>query len=91
MNALSYPISRRKAAALMKEAGVAVRHKRKFKVTTDSNHKLPLFDNLLKREFTVDQPDRVYASDMTYIWTQEGWLYLAVVIDLFHGRSLAGA
>jgi len=62
MNTLSYPISRRKASALMKEAGVEVRHKRKFKVTTNSNHKLPLFDNLLKREFRVEQPDRAYVS-----------------------------
>jgi putative transposase len=89
MNALSYPISRRKAAALMEEAGVAVRHKKKFKVTTNSNHKLPLFDNLLKREFNVERPDTVYASDITYIWTQEGWLYLAVVIDLY-SRKVVG-
>lgn len=89
MNTLSYPIGRRKASALMKEAGVEVRHKRKFKVTTNSNHKLPLFDNLLKREFKVEQPDRVYVSDITYIWTQEGWLYLAVVIDLY-SRKVVG-
>lgn len=89
MNALSYPISRRKAAALMKEAGVAVRHKKKFKVTTNSNHKLPLFDNLLKRQFKVERPNTVYASDITYIWTQEGWLYLAVVIDLY-SRKVVG-
>jgi len=89
MNALSYPIGRRKAATLMKEAKVEVRHKRKFKVTTNSNHKLPLFENLLKREFKVEQADRVYASDITYIWTQEGWLYLAVVIDLY-SRKVVG-
>lgn len=89
MNALSYPISRRKAAALMKEADVAVKHKRKFKVTTNSNHKLPLFDNLLKRQFKVAQPDQAYVSDITYIWTQEGWLYLAVVIDLY-SRKVVG-
>ena len=58
-------------------------------MTTNSNHKLPLFDNLLKREFRVEQPDRAYVSDITYIWTQEGWLYLAVVIDLY-SRKVVG-
>ncbi len=89
MDALNYPMSCDKASKLMKEAKVEVRHKRKFKVTTNSNHNLPLFDNLLKREFEVAQPDTVYASDVTYIWTQEGWLYLAVVIDLF-SRKVVG-
>ena len=64
------------------EAGVQVVRKRRFKKTTDSDHALPVFDNLLKRGFDVAQPDQVYAADITYIWTQEGWLYLAVVIDL---------
>lgn len=89
MGALSYPMSCDKASQLMKEAEVEVRHKRKFKVTTNSHHQLPLFENLLKREFKVDQPDTVYVSDVTYIWTQEGWLYLAVVIDLF-SRKVVG-
>jgi len=82
LNALSYPISRNKARKLMKELGLQVRHRRKYKVTTNSNHKLPLFDNLLKRNFDVQETDRVYVGDITYVWTQEGWLYLAVVIDL---------
>ena len=82
LNALSYPVSRQKARKLMKEAGVKVLRRRKFKNTTNSNHQLPVFDNLLKRDFDVQRPDQVYAADITYIWTQEGWLYLAVVIDL---------
>ena len=82
MNGLGYPISRNKASKLMCEAGVQVRHRKKFKVTTDSNHKQPVFDNLLQRQFDVPQIDQVYAADVTYIWTREGWLYLAVVIDL---------
>ncbi len=72
MNALGFPISRTKTVNLMKEAGVQVRHKKKFKVTTNSNHKLPSFDNLLERQFDVEQPNQVFASDITYIWTQEG-------------------
>ena len=82
LNALGYPVSRHKARKLMREANVKARQHKKFKVTTNSNHKLPVFDNLLERQFDVQQTDQVYASDVTYIWTQEGWLYLAVVIDL---------
>jgi len=89
LNTLCYPVSRNKARKLMQEAGVEVRRRRKYKVTTNSNHKLPLFDNLLKRAFDVAKPDQVYASDITYIWTQEGWLYLAVVIDLY-SRKIVG-
>ncbi len=82
LNILGYPVNRDKARKLMREAGVQVRHRKKFKVTTNSNHQQPVFDNLLNRQFDVPQTDQVYASDVTYIWTQEGWLYLAVVIDL---------
>lgn len=82
LNGLGYPVSRNKARKLMREAGVKVRQKRKYKVTTNSNHKLPIFDNLLNRQFDVELPDQVYASDITYIWTAQGWLYLAVVLDL---------
>lgn len=82
MNYLGYSISRNKARKLMREAEVQVRHRRKYKVTTNSNHKQPVFDNLLQRQFDVVEIDQVYAADVTYIWTQEGWLYLAVVIDL---------
>jgi transposase InsO family protein len=70
----------------MREAGVRARSRKKYKVTTNSNHKQPLFENKLDRQFKVLQPDRAYVSDITYIWTQEGWLYLAVVIDLFSRR-----
>ena len=86
LNARSYPVSRNKARKLMKEAGVEVRCRRKYKVTTNSNHKLPLFNNVLDRQFEVNQHDQVYVGDITYLWTQEGWLYLAVVIDLFSRR-----
>jgi transposase InsO family protein len=82
MNILCYPMSRDKARKLMREAGVRVRQRKKYKVTTNSNHKQPVYDNLLQREFDVAQTDQAYVADITYIWTQEGWLYLAVVIDL---------
>jgi putative transposase len=86
LNALSFPVTRGKAKRLMVEAGVKVRSKKKFKVTTNSNHKQPVFENVLDREFNVNEPDIAYVQDITYIWTQEGWLYLAVVIDLFSRR-----
>jgi len=66
LNALSYPVSRQKARKLMQEAGVQVVRKRRFKKTTNSDHQLPVFDNLLKRDFDVAQPDQVYAADITY-------------------------
>ena len=78
-----------KAATIMRLANVAAKQKKKFKVTTDSKHKLPVAPNLLNREFKVIEPDKIYVSDITYIWTSEGWLYLAVVIDLF-SRQIVG-
>lgn len=89
LNILSYPASRNKASKLMKEAGVQVKHRKKYKVTTNSNHKQPVFYNVLNRQFDVAQPNQVYVGDITYLWTQEGWLYLAVVIDLY-SRKVVG-
>lgn len=84
-----YAVTRGEAKKLMKAAKVKVRHRKKYKVTTDSDHQHPVFENVLDRGFTVDEADRAYVSDITYIWTQEGWLYLAVVIDLF-SRKVVG-
>lgn len=83
------PCGRTKAATIMVLADVEAKQKKKFKVTTDSKHNLPVAPNLLDREFTVSEPNRVYVGDITYIWTQEGWLYLAVVLDLF-SRQIVG-
>jgi len=80
---------RTKAGTLMKLAGVAAKQNKKFKVTTDSKHDMPVAPNLLERNFEVSEPDRVYCADITYIWTAEGWLYLAVVIDLC-SRKIVG-
>lgn len=89
MNCLGFPISRQKARKLMNEAGVWVKYRKKYKVTTDSNHNKPLFDNLVKRQFDVERPNQVFVGDITYIATREGWLYLAVVIDLY-SRKVVG-
>ena len=74
---------------LMRENGIRARHKRRYKATTDSKHSLPVAQNLLDRNFTPEAPNQVWASDITYLWTNEGWLYLAIVLDLFN-REVVG-
>jgi transposase InsO family protein len=86
LNCLGYPVGRRFVRTLMKEAGIQVRYRKKYKVTTHSKHNKPVFENVLDRQFDVSAPNQAYVQDITYIWTQEGWLYLAVVIDLFSRR-----
>lgn len=89
LNALGYPVGRRRTQSLMKEAQVFVRYRKKYKVTTKSNHKQPVYENVLNRQFDVKKANKAYVSDITYVWTQEGWLYLAVVMDLF-SRKIVG-
>lgn len=76
-------IGKNKVARLMREQSLKSVVKRKFKATTNSNHSLPVAENQLKQNFTTISPNKVWASDITYIWTREGWLYLVVVIDIF--------
>ena len=78
-----HDVGRRRVARLMRQDGLRVRPKRRFVVTTTSRHAFRVAPNLLARQFTPTAPDRVWASDITYIATRKGWLYLAVVIDLF--------
>ena len=82
-------VGRYQARTLMRQAAVAVRRKKHFKVTTDSRHDDPVALNLLNRKFEVGTPNRVWAADITSLWTEEGWLYLAVVLDLF-SRKVVG-
>lgn len=81
-----FAVGRYRVRRLMKALGLVVQRKRKFKVTTHSNHGLPVADNVLDRQFNPQQPNQVWGTDITYIWTREGWLYLAVVIDLYSRR-----
>ncbi|HCM46875.1 MAG TPA: hypothetical protein DIS98_05020 [Colwellia sp.] len=83
LNALSFPVSIRKAGQLMKEANVWVRYKKKYKATTNSEHNKLVYTNELEQDYTVQQPNQAWVQDITYIWTSEGWLYLAIVIDLY--------
>ena len=80
-------VGKERVRLTMQRHGIQARGKRRFRVsTTDSNHRLPIAPNLLNRNFTVDMPNTVWTGDVTYIATDEGWLYLAVVIDLFSRR-----
>lgn len=76
-------ISKARVLRLMKQEGLQSSHAKKFKATTNSKHEMPISPNLLERDFDVEEPDRAYVSDITYLWTSAGWLYLAVTIDLF--------
>jgi putative transposase len=76
---------------IRKKLGLRCRQKRKFKVTTDSKHKLPVAENLLAQRFQVDEPNKVWLSDITYIPTDEGWLYLAGHKDLFNSEIVGYA
>ncbi len=76
-------------ARLMHRHGVAAQTRRKYKITTDSAHAHPLSENVLNREFQQSAANRVWLADLTYIWTKEGWLYLAVVLDA-HSRKVVG-
>jgi len=78
-----------RARTLMRLAGVSVRGKRRFRITTGSDHALPVAPNLLNRKFNVSSPNRSWVGDITYVWTSEGWLYLATVMDLF-SRQIVG-
>jgi putative transposase len=82
-------VGKQRVQKLMQLHGIRAKGKRRFKVTTDSKHSLPIAPNLLNREFAVAVPDKVWVGDITYIHTDEGWLFLAVVIDLF-SRQVVG-
>jgi putative transposase len=73
----------------MKQHGIRAKTKRKFVVTTDSKHNLPVAPDLVQRKFNPEAPDQLWSGDITYIHTEEGWVYLAAVIDLF-SRQVVG-
>ena len=84
-----YVISLKTVSRMMKEMGLKAIPTEKFVVTTDSNHDLNIYPNLLKRQFNVKSPNQVWVVDITYIWTLEGWVYLSSVMDLF-SRKIVG-
>jgi transposase InsO family protein len=84
-------VGRHRVARLMREEGLRARRRRRFVRTTDSKHGLPVAPNVLARDFRPPGPNRVWATDITYVPTREGWLYLAVVMDLFSRRIIGWA
>jgi putative transposase len=84
-------VGRRRTARLMRENGLKARQKRRFKRTTDSHHAFPVAPNLLDQDFSAERPNEKWGADISYVWTGEGWLYLAVVLDLFARRVVGWA
>ena len=82
-------VSPHRVARLMRAGGIRAKTVKKWRATTDSAHPYPVVSNTLNRQFAVAAPNRVWAGDITYIWTTEGWLYLAVVLDLYSRRVIA--
>lgn len=84
-------VGHRRVGRLMRQNGISVVRTHKHKVTTDSNHKFNIAPNLLKQIFAADRPNQKWVVDISYIWTREGWLYLAVVLDLYSRRVIGWA
>lgn len=84
-----FDVGRRRIARLMRENGMQARQKRRFKKTTDSHHAFPVAPNIIAQDFAATGPNQKWGVDISYIWTKEGWLYFAVVIDLF-ARCVVG-
>ena len=84
-------VGRRRTARLMRENGLRARQTRRFKCTTDSHHAWPVAPNIIDQDFAAERPNEKWGADISYVWTREGWLYLAVVIDLFARRVVGWA
>jgi transposase InsO family protein len=85
------PVSRKRVARLMREMEIEGIRKRRFRTTTDSRHRFPVAPNILMRDFEVSEPNTAWTTDITYIATLEGWLYLAAILDLFSRRVVGYA
>lgn len=86
-----HEVGKHRVARLMRENGLHARIRRRFRHTTDSRHKLPIAPNLLGQRFIATAPNQVWVGDITYIWTAEGWAYLAVLLDLYSRRVVGWA
>lgn len=84
-----YEVGRHRARSLMREAGVECRQRRRFRATTLSDHRRPVAPNLLKRDFSASRPNEVWLADISAVWTLEGWVYLAAVLDVYD-RQIVG-
>jgi transposase InsO family protein len=84
--AQGFEVSKTPVEREMRRLGLLARRPKRFRVTTDSAHDMPIAENTLGRRFEASQPNRIWTTDITYVWTREGWLYLVVIIDLFSRR-----
>jgi transposase InsO family protein len=91
LKAQGLSIGRHRVARLMRDNGLRALQRRRFKRTTDSQHDNPVAPNLLEQDFTATGPNQKWGSDISYIWTAEGWLYLAIVVDLYSRRIVGWA
>jgi transposase InsO family protein len=91
LNELGLQVGQRRVGRLMRQNGIQIVRARKFKATTDSDHIFNIAPNLLQQDFTASAPNQKWAGDITYVWTREGWVYLAVIIDLFSRRVVGWA
>ena len=81
--------SRKRVARIMREKGLAARRRTRCRRTTDSTHPFPIAENVLARQFTTRAPNQVWVTDLTYVWTHEGWLYVSAILDLY-SRAVVG-
>lgn len=88
---LGMQVGHRRVGRLMRENGLVVKRTKRFRVTTDSNHSFTIAPNILSRDFISVQPNQKWASDISYVWTREGWVYLSVVLDLYSRRVIGWA
>ena len=91
LKAHGHRVSKKRVERLMRQEGIQGRQKRRFRRTTDSNHTQPVAANVLARDFHTDAPNTAWVTDVTYVWTGEGWLYLAALLDLFSRRVVGWA
>ena len=89
LHSKGYEIGRYRVRRIMRDLGLVARTPKRFKLTTDSRHSLPVAPNVLDREFDVASPNTIWTADITYVWTLEGWMYLAIVMDLY-SRQIVG-
>jgi putative transposase len=89
--ALSHRVSRKRVARLMRKEGLSARPARRWRATTDSRHSLTVAPNVVARKFNAEGPNKVWVTDMTYVWTWEGWLFLSAIIDVFSRRVVGWA
>ena len=91
LQATGHCVGRKRVARLMRENALVARARRRFRTTTDSKHAFPIAPNVLERDFTAHAPDQAWVTDITFLWTNQGWLYLAAILDLFSRRVVGWA